>query len=96
MRIFRIPALEPRDLVAAPDGDLWVDSGQTFGVVNTSGQQVATYTVDGTPNQTALGPDGNIWFTESVEIGRITPTGSFTRWTVPSATFLGDIAAAPC
>ena len=40
----------------------------------------------GGPNFIALGSDKNVWFTENTagRIGRITPTGSITEFTVPS------------
>jgi virginiamycin B lyase len=39
------------------------------------------------PNAIALGPDGNLWFTESNanQIGRVTATGAFTEFAVPTA-----------
>jgi virginiamycin B lyase len=41
------------------------------------------------PNALALGSDGNIWFSESGSnnIGRITPSGSFTQFPVPDHPF---------
>ena len=39
------------------------------------------------PQDVALGPDGNLWFTESAgnKIGRLTPSGSFLEFAVPTA-----------
>jgi virginiamycin B lyase len=31
------------------------------------------------------GPDGNIWFAEGPKIGRMTPSGTLTEFTVPTA-----------
>jgi streptogramin lyase len=40
------------------------------------------------PTEITLGPDGNLWFTEigNNKIGRITPTGVVTEFSVPGAT----------
>jgi virginiamycin B lyase len=47
------------------------------------------------PDQLALGPDGNYWYTESAgsKIGRITPAGVVTEF--PTRAFTGGIAVGP-
>jgi streptogramin lyase len=35
------------------------------------------------------GPDGNLWFTESGKIGRITPSGTITEFSLPAFTTHG-------
>ena len=49
------------------------------------------------PLEIALGPDGNLWFTENVgKIGRMTPAGEFTHFTPPTASSGAQgIAAGP-
>ncbi len=49
------------------------------------------------PQFTALGADGNIWFTDLVGIGRVTPAGVITVFSagVPLATVIGRITAGP-
>jgi streptogramin lyase len=50
------------------------------------------------PNELALGPDGNVWFTESVPaaVGKITPSGQITLFRTPTASSLPfGIAAGP-
>lgn len=44
-----------------------------------------------------LGPDGNLWFTESSTIGRITPDGTVTHYAVPTVPRFGfgGITAGP-
>jgi virginiamycin B lyase len=47
---------------------------------------------DHTPSHIAAGPEGNLWFTEtslSGRVGRITPTGVITEFSLPS---IGDFA----
>src|SRR5207248_8245142 len=51
--------------------------------------------------QIAAGPDGNLWFTEEyaggvpTQIGRISPFGSTSYFTVPSGSSEGGITAGP-
>jgi streptogramin lyase len=48
------------------------------------------------PYAITAGPDGNMWFTESGKIGRITPSGTITEFSLPSATSAPTgIAAGP-
>jgi streptogramin lyase len=52
--------------------------------------------VDG-PTDIAVGPDGNLWFTNthSASIGRITPEGDLTRFSAPGLAAPSDITAGP-
>ena len=49
------------------------------------------------PVMVALGPDGNLWFTEQagLKIGRITTSGTITEFAIPGAQGLTGIAAGP-
>jgi virginiamycin B lyase len=49
------------------------------------------------PQGLAVGPDGNVWFTEQIgKIGRITPTGTISEFTIPTIDSIpGSIAAGP-
>jgi streptogramin lyase len=49
-------------------------------------REFAVPTSASTPLDIALGPDGNLWFTEEAgdKIGRITPTGSITEFPLPT------------
>ncbi len=52
------------------------------------------------PNQIAVGPDGNLWFTESGagRIGRVTPAGEVTEFSLPNSDLaeeIGPIVAGP-
>lgn len=37
-----------------------------------------------TPGSITAGPDGNLWFTEGEQIGRITPGGTITQYPLPT------------
>jgi RHS repeat-associated protein len=49
------------------------------------------------PHDAAMGPDGNVWFTDSCdhEVGKITPTGEATGYSLPSGVCLGGITVGP-
>lgn len=50
------------------------------------------------PNKIAAGPDGNMWFTESLGIGRVTPAGVITEFSAAISADSGlfeGIAAGP-
>ena len=49
------------------------------------------------PSGITAGPDGNLWFAESAgnKIGRITPTGAVTEFSLPASSGLTGITAGP-
>ena len=49
--------------------------------------------VNGGPVETTAGPDGNLWFTDYFNIGRITPQGAVTEFPIGSEAT--DITAGP-
>jgi streptogramin lyase len=84
----------PAFITPGPDGNLWFteSSSNKIGVMNTAGVTVNEFTVpsNSSPFAIALGPDGNLWFTENGtinpgKIGRVTPSGTFTEFTIPTA-----------
>jgi streptogramin lyase len=89
---FPIPYHRVSNLVritAGPDGNLWYTGGDIIGRMTTSG--IATeFTLGGVAIAITAGPDGNVWFTEqgftggTSAIGRITPTGQITLFTLPT------------
>jgi len=94
----------PRDLAAAPDGNLWytsvgpvpaINRMTTAGVVTSFGVGIA----GGFPNGVGAGTDGNVWFTDgslrSPAIGRITPSGAVTRFALPVGSNPQDINPGP-
>src|SRR6266550_2968910 len=49
-----------------------------------SAQTISYFKVSGDAQAIAAGPDGNLWFTSSEGIGRITPLGELTTFPTPS------------
>ena len=60
-------------------------------------QEYAVPTANSQPLCIATGPDGNIWFTESSanRIGKITPAGAVTEYSLPPNTVPSGITAGP-
>jgi streptogramin lyase len=98
----------PDRIVVGPDGNLWFTdvgvegSTPAIGRITPSGT-ITEFTTgvnqDGhtiglrEPSGIAVGPDGNLWFTDSTDffstdksgVGKITPGGSITEYELPSA-----------
>jgi len=89
-------------IVAGSDGNLWL-SGYRATSVDGEARSVATidrmtpsgemtqFDLPGPgsfPTRLALGPDGNVWFTETQEdrVGRITPAGGIQMFQLPAGT----------
>ena len=92
------------DGIAGSDGKLWLGYDDAIARMSTSGvigpSDVFTLPAPAAsvPNQLARGPDGNVWFTESVPaaVGKITPSGHITLFRTPTANSLPlGIAAGP-
>ena len=91
----------PRDIVAGPDGNLWFTKATgAIGRITPAGALLPDFTAGispgASPNSIALGPDGNVWFTEAAGIGRITPAGAVTEFSlVPNDDPSSTITAGP-
>jgi uncharacterized protein (TIGR03437 family) len=82
-----------RDMAKGSDGNLWVTGSSIVWRISTDGG-VASYSVpdlgnfvfDYTDRGIAAGADGNLWFaaTPSNKIGRITPGGVVTEYSIPT------------
>lgn len=84
-----------RDLVLAPDGNVWFTDSQeltrTGAIGRITPEGKVTYFTKGLPRGSAplgitVGPDRNVWFTENAggpHVGRITMAGSITLYRVP-------------
>lgn len=87
----------PQSIVAGPDGNLWLTDGTVIVSVTPAGAAKVltppgTTTFRTSVGTIAVGPDGNLWFTEpdypqgtANLIGRLTPTGIFTEFSVCSS-----------
>ena len=78
----------PLDIVAGPDGNLWITdaTGNAIRRMTPGGLNLPLFTAGISPGahpaSIVLGPDGNLWFTEETAIGRITPTGTVTEFSL--------------
>lgn len=88
--------------VAAVGGKAWFTA--TSGMVGsvTKVGELTEYSVsEMSPNKVTAGPDGNVWFTESIacvlpcKIGKMTTGGGLTKYSLPSGIRAYDIAAGP-
>lgn len=84
---FTVPGA--REIVTGSDHDLYVMNGTASILRVTQAGQVTTFPLRGAGNGVTLGPDGNVWFTESVPIGqtvasvgKITPLGQVSEYQV--------------
>jgi virginiamycin B lyase len=98
----------PFDIAGGPDGNIWFtlfpnnDTGRIARVgPDGSGLTEFSAGLTGTEVDTiAAGPDGNLWFTErgpavAPKVGRITPTGAITEFSLPSFADPSGITAGP-
>ncbi|KRC66488.1 hypothetical protein ASE12_17965 [Aeromicrobium sp. Root236] len=97
------------DITTGPDGNLWFSG--TFGGAPGIGRMTPTGAVTTFPASAAAalsaittGPDGNVWFSAATggTVGRVTPAGVVTEFTVPPSGLVGgaggpspSIAAGP-
>lgn len=84
---YAVPTPPPTDLYAmclGPDGAIWFGEARTWkvGRINADGT-ITEYSTPGNPTyQMTAGPDGAIWIA-SGQIGRLTPDGQFTQFSLP-------------
>jgi len=92
----------PSVITAGPDGNLWfgLQREPLIGRISPSGTNYVEFSLPpagpilaSQVNGITAGPDGNIWYTNyNNKIGRMTPTGVATEFSVPtSGPFLQDI-----
>src|SRR5207253_7450974 len=79
----------PSGITKGPDGALWFteQGGNKIGRI-TSGSlftEFAVLTPNSFPHEITAGPDGALWFTEAGgNIGRLTPAGALTEFSLPA------------
>jgi streptogramin lyase len=92
MSIYRLPsASNPQEIVAGPDGNLWISDGglNAILVMSTAGRLVGVHKLP-TPNAApwgiTVGPDKNIWIAEFQAnlIGRMTTSGALKEFPSPT------------
>ena len=78
------------NLTVGPDGNIWFPTMDSTGANGIGRIDIKTGTMKffptsgGEPFGLTTGPDGNLWFTTFTGIGRMTPSGVSTSFTVPS------------
>jgi streptogramin lyase len=80
---------QARAIVSSPDGYLWFTESRNLngiGRMDTTGA-FRSYLPSTGPTALTVGPDGNVWFLlpTNNRVGRITPDGAISEWTVPTA-----------
>src|SRR5882724_2268244 len=65
---------------------LFIVLGRPYSAQAVSIKEYSIPTAKSSPQRIALGPDGNLWFTEGSgnKIGRITPAGEVTEFPMPA------------
>ena len=93
---FSIPSAPTVDpiLAAGPGSGIWFSSAEKKTVGNVASGVVHEYSTGSTtPGVMTAGPDGNMWFAGTFEIGRVTPSGTITMFSgstlQPSAIITG-------
>jgi streptogramin lyase len=85
--------LQPFEIVAGADGNLWFNQphpsapqGEIGRITPSGALMLVTLPNGGRPSGVALGPDGNVWFTDSGAntVGRITPAGVLRQFALPT------------
>jgi len=84
-------------IAAGADGKLWYSGGVSGEIssITTSGT-VTHYMTRGYTHDVTSASDGNIWFTEGGDlIGRVTPSGVVTEYSIPNGLPLNEISQGP-
>ncbi len=98
---FPVSMDSPGDITVGPDGNLWVTSGYKFARITPAGVLTEFPAPEIQIGSIVAGPDGNLWFggrrypaAEAI-IGRITPAGTLTWYSLGGDGFPTSITAGP-
>jgi streptogramin lyase len=93
---------DPLGITSGPNGsggsDMWSTVSGENKIAKITMEWATTQYASGEKHPTGItaGPDGNIWFVESEHVGRMTPSGGLTTFTIPgSKVSAKGIAAGP-
>jgi streptogramin lyase len=88
---------EGKDIVEGPEGAMWMSEGAGIAKITTAGAITEHKLPEGSPEGIAVGPEGDLWFTEyfSNKIGKMTPAGVFTIYSIPTGSSPYKITAGP-
>jgi virginiamycin B lyase len=92
--------IRPWAITLGPDGNEWFTDflASKIGRITPSGK-VTEYPVPGPtdagPTSITSGPDGNIWFGRDDAVGRVTPRGRVSLFSLPPRRGTSDITAGP-
>jgi streptogramin lyase len=89
---------EPSSVTTGPDGNLWVISRYSNGIVRMSpaGAVMSVVRVHTWfASSITTGPDGNLWFTGEDGVGRVTPAGDVTAFPSDLARYGAGITMGP-
>ncbi len=84
------------DITDGSDGAIWMTLRSKNKIGRwTMDQKFTSYTLPAGSSPTAItsGPDGNLWFTETGKIAKITTTGTITEYPLPGGVTASDITA---
>jgi streptogramin lyase len=95
----------PGSITVGANGDLYVGTGSPSGYIGIA-TQTGSFSVKKIPSGDstyyagagALGPDGNVWFTEEAHYAKITPGGTITEFAYPdgnTSNYYGSVASGP-
>jgi streptogramin lyase len=94
----------PADITVGKDGKFYIGTSSPSGYIGIA-TQTGSFSVKAIPSKdlvyyggAAVGPDGNLWFTEASHFAKITTGGVITEFKYPdgnASNYYGDVASGP-